>query len=425
MKKLLLVLFSCTLFISCSKDDDSLPVSSAKDLLEFQVLQEGINTEIKDQKVYVYLPSSQKEFSLPLQIKVSEKAKFDLVNEANGTHYSFTSGSKFDFGGEPFFIRVQAEDKTYQDYKVEIIRAEGFQSIRLEVYDTWEGKPTGSPYKIEGKIDEVNKEITFNVPMEYATSLRRGTFLRTTYIGEKDYITVPNQNDFWDFDLFKEIIIHDNKTNENIKYKATILNTDAFIKEIELPLQNAFITSAAAWQSWRFNYIEGLGRNDLLVFALENEKLTNIKPVNLKTSPNSTFTPDANTALDFTKDVEYTGTSQAGNQHKIKIRVIKRKVLTHPHTGIKKINLGVSGEIEYVSISPIVGGSLVNKETGVEYKIETFTNKGPAWYNPKVTAASFVLKDKLPNNQNIYYIPRVTLENGDKVDIDEEFYTSY
>lgn len=424
MKKFLLLLFSCTLFISCS-EDDSPSASSDKNLLEFRILQEGITTEIKDRTVYIYFPSSQKEFSLSLEIKVSEKAKFEFIDEVSKANYLFTSGNKFDFGGEYSVLRVQAEDRTYQDYKLEIVQAEGFQSIRLEVYDTWDGKPIGSPIKIEGKIDDVNKQITFNVPMEYVSSFRRGAFLRTTYIGEKDYITVPNANDFWNFDLFKEIVIHDNKTGENLKYKVVILNTDAFIKEIELPLQNAFVKSASAWQAWSFDYIEGLGRNDLLVFALENEKLTNIKPVNLKTTPNSTFTPDANTALDFTKDVEYIGTSQAGSQHKIKIRVIKRKVLAHPHIGLQKVNMGERGEIEYTSVSPIVGGSLVNRKTGEEYRFETFTNKGAVWNNPKATIASFVMKDKLPNNANVYYIPRVTLENGDKVDVDIEFYAAY
>lgn len=427
MKQILsLITLIAVLFTSCSDDSDDDNRSSENELLKFEV--EGVKTKIEDNTIYVYFEAVEKEFTYPIFLTVSENARAYFVKDNDNIQYAVSNGDTFNFSEGYNTLRVQAKDMSTQDYKIEIVQADGFSSMRIEIYGVWNGKPISIEGIVEGDIDEENKEVTFIVPFEYAQDFRRVMMFRTTYTGDKDYITVPNKNDFLNLSSFKEIYILDNVSQEMVKYSVVILNSDAFIKTIELPLANVFLKSSTAWigNMSDYDYNKGLGRNDHIAFALENENIVNISPISITMTPNSTISPDENQSRDFTEDVKYMGTSESGVQHEIIVRVIKRKVLVSPYTGLQHVINGLNGTIEYVAISPIVSGVLVNTKTKEEYPMENFTNNGSSTSNPRATKASFVMKNVLPAGESatdMLYIPRVTLENGDITDVDIQFYS--
>ena len=80
------------------------------------------------------------------------------------------------------------------------------------------------------------------------------------------------------------------------------------------------------------------------------------------------------------------------------------------------INKG--GTFYFASISPIVSG-LLAKQT---FEMESITTSDNYSY-PKAIVATFVMKDAMPvNGISDIYTPIVTLENGDIVDVNVEFY---
>ena len=428
MKQVLsLITLITVLFTSCSDDStDDNRSSSEKELLKFEV--EGAKTKIVDNTIYVYFEAAEKEFTYPIFLTVSENARAYFVQDNDNSQYTVENGYLFNFSEGYNTLKVQAKDMSTQDYKIEIVQADGFNSMRIEIYAVWQGKPISIEGTIEGDIDEENKKVTFIVPFEYAQDIRRVMMFSTTYTGNKDYTTIPNKNDFLDLSSFKEIYILDNVSQEMVKYSVVILNSDAFIKTIELPLANVFLKSSTAWTGNMsdYDYNKGLGRNDHIVFALENENIVNISPISITMTSNSTISPDENQSRDFSKDVKYIGTSESGVQHEIIVRVIKRKVLVSPYTGLKRVENGLYGTLEYVAISPIVSGVLVNTQTKEEYPMENFTNIGSSTYYPGAIKASFMMKNVLPAGESmtdVLYIPRVTLENEDVTDVDIIFFS--
>ena len=80
-------------------------------------------------------------------------------------------------------------------------------------------------------------------------------------------------------------------------------------------LLNSFVNSVSIWI--------GDNRYEHIVYALENENVKDIKPVSITKTPNSTLSPDENESRDFTNNIVYVGTSEAGSQYNIPVMVIK------------------------------------------------------------------------------------------------------
>ena len=411
MKHFFSVFALCLIFFtSCGSKEEVYVPSSEKELLKFEV--EGATTEIKDNIIYLSFGVKQKDFNLPVKFVTSEKSTINI-------HYNY----KLQLDAKDLIIKVQAEDSSIQEYTIQIILAEGLNSVRIETYSMWEGKTVNLYAVYEGDIDDTNKKITFKIPFEFVNQyFRYGSMLKTTYYGKKEFVTVPNENEFLDFNLFKEYYIIDLGNEESFKYEIVLLNTDAFIKEIELPLLNPFINSSTAWDASMtfFDYNKEMDRYGHIVFALENENIKDIKPISITKTHNSTLSPDENESRDFTNDVVYVGTSEAGNQYNITIRVIKQKVMANPDGNSNRL-INKKGEFDFVSISPIVSGVLVHSETKQTYEMESITIND-SYYYPKTKRATFVMKDDLPAKDFDNYTPRFVLENGDVTDVNVRFY---
>ena len=214
MKHFFSVFTLCMIFFaSCGSNEEIYTPSSEKELLKFEV--EGATTEIKGNIIYLSFGVRQKKFNLLVNYVISEKSSINIYQ-----------GSILRLDAEDLRIRVQAEDSSIQEYTIQIILAEGLNSVRIETYSVWEGKPVDLYAVFEGDIDDANKIITFKIPFDFVSQyFRYGSMLKTTYNGKKEFVTVPNENEFLDFSLFEEYFIMDFENEDYDRYEVVLLNT--------------------------------------------------------------------------------------------------------------------------------------------------------------------------------------------------------
>lgn len=403
---LLFVVLVLFVFNACSPDDDKITLSSEKDILSFVI--PGVETKIDGTTIVVTFPSTQSNYRLTPEVKISEGASIFPQVSVNFEDNNLT-------------FEVTAEDGSKKVYTVVVNKAAGLQSVFMQVvFLIGDEKHVHNNYP--GVIDSEKKTITINMPKSLFDNSHYFYFhLKTTVSGTIDYATIPNENQDVSKDLNEyQFIDYGNNTSD--KYTVKIVNTQINIDDINFPIRKFDMAHFNAAQKVYEKYTEGLNEDDIVVFTFEDQDITNVLPT-MTLSEGATVTPSLDIPVDFSNDVQFTITSENGENTETRtIRVVKKKLLLdYEHNrimidGIRNLN---EHTIHYDAISPVVGGYFTDRESDEEYKIAT-VNKPPYTTNSGYYHKLILEKPLQPKRD---YTFTAILENGDIVVTDKKFET--
>ena len=383
--KLLIIFSLMALSFSCSDDDPVL--SSEKDILKFEI--PNIKTEIKGEKILIYVEASQTDLKFLPQITVSPKAQFTPMLE---NPIDFSSGQTF---------YVTAEDHTQKTYTTEIVKKGGLESIILYfIRDS-----AISYYRYRGIIDHDKQSITFNYDKDEYDLQMYKPVVEINTIGSA-ILDIKNGDEL-PYDR-KEIKITVN--NEEKAYKIIRQNIKNKILNIRIPAGWNYSSLNPHWAY--SDDAEGLTTEDHIVFVLETENLTNVVPTDIKISIGATISPSVTEARDFSKDVKYTVKSETGVSQDIIVRVVKKKTL-FPSSNQTGLYRGVTSRYvseEYKAISKVKEAYIIDIETNEKQKCEITQNYA------KEEKDSYYMIMNAPFADKKKYKLEVVLENGDIVD---------
>lgn len=367
-------------------------LSSEKEILKFTV--EGYKTEIKDGKLYIYGLSWQNKYGIPV-VETSEKA---TVSPIFTERFILSWITKF---------TVTAEDGSTKEYPVIYSQADGIEEIKLNFQYNGESR-----MKYVGIFDEVAKTIT----IDYART-RNNEYegvLEIKTVG--DATTNPKTGTPLE-KILESISVTTKSGTEN--YTLRIRNTDAYIGKLNLPV----VIGESRYASYvNKKYTEGLGNLDLCVFTIDNQNLKNIKPSVFEYSDFATVSPSPTIAQDFSKDVEYTVTSQSGITNKIKIRTIHPKILvTNEINNSDYISYSTvsSTFFEYYhAIGQVSKVEMVNTIT--KEVISCTLSQQQEVTSEKNYYYMVIYTSKTPPKDDIFFM-RVTFPDGSVVDTDARY----
>lgn len=363
-------------------------LSEEKDILKFTI--DGYKTEIKDDKLYINAYSWQTDYGMPV-LEVSEKA---VVSPSFEEMTVLSWINKF---------TVTAEDGSTKVYPVVWAQEDGIKEIKVDFAINGQSRK-----RYIGVFDETSKTITIDYERT-ANNTSEGT-LQITTRGE----ATTNPASGIALDLIPEKITVTTKDGAK-DYTLRVRNTDNYINKVQLDVIEGIGRFA---ESVYTKYREGLEDYDICIFALENENIKNIVPSVFKYSDFATISPSATSAQDFSKDVQYTVTSQSGAIRNVKVRTIPRKIIvSNEHsTGYTIVN---NSFFEYYhAIGQVSKVELINTKT--KEIIPCTLAQQQAITTEKSYYYMTVHMSKTPAEGDVLYM-RVTFPDGSVVDTDARY----
>ncbi len=320
MKKFLLLLTGVMLcfFFSCTKDEK---LSSEKQILEFSISSFGSNGNGKIDEVAKAItfevPSGTDVTKLAPLIKVSPSA---TVVPAIGVEQDFTN---------PVSYTVTAEDGSVQVYVIKVVVLKSVEKQLLSF------KLAGLTPEVTGKVDEVKKTVSLQVP--FGTDV---TGLVPTITFSKGAAVTPASGAKQDFTkaVTYTVTAEDGSKQEYVVAVEVGKNSEKKISEFKL----AGITPQVA----------GVVNEEKKTISLSvpfGTDVTGLVPT-ITSSKGAVVTPASGAKQDFTKAVTYTVTAEDGSKQEYVVAVEVGK------SSDKKIS-----EFKLAGITPQVAG-VVNEE---------------------------------------------------------------
>lgn len=388
----LFILMTLSLVVySCSSDDDP-ELSSEKDILKFEI--PDIKTEINGEKIFIYVEASHQDLHFTPKITISPKA---YLNANLDSPLDFTFEQKFS---------VIAEDKSEKIYTTEVVRNEGLEKVKL--YFLRDGAI--SAYSYYGKIDHEASTITFDYDKDFYDTNDHQPILEITTLG--NVTTTPQNKEYISRNL-QEMKVVANGVEKT--YKTIFRNTKCEIQNIVLSVSTSSYSLGPYWLYPEDN--AGLNSQDKVIFALENEDVSNLVPVSLTLSVNASVSPSVTQARDFTTDVKYTVVSESGESQDVMIRVNKKKTI-FSNALQRGLYQGLSSTYtseSYLAISKVAEAYIVDVETNEKQKCEITQNFATE------AKDSYYMTMTMPVEDKKIYNLEVVLENGDVVDTTKKY----
>ena len=384
--------------LACSSKEDVVPeviLSSENELLNFTIA--NLETEIKDDKILIYTNASALDFNFEPTYALSEFAT--ITPEPTLTDYS-----------EPVSFTVAAQNGVKKTYTTELVINEGLQEIKF-IYEI----ESGFIGEHVGIINEENKKITLLTNKESVMLPNTTAMVEIKTVG--DLQTNPTSGTMVDLDFNTLTIIKTDGVEE--QYAIEFLNINRGIDCIKLNLLGeetcgirlAFGISA---------FYEGLNSNDYIFPILETQDITNLFASTEFIPIGATIEPSLDTSIDFTEDVVFTVTSEAGDSSEITIRIVKTKVFF----GLEFRRVSQTNDYNqtfnsrYYAISKIVKIDLYNAEQDKNFPCTIIEN---SFLPNQESSIAFNMNEVNEANKGLEFQVRVELENGDRILTEQRF----
>ncbi|WP_309609779.1 hypothetical protein [Flavobacterium sp.] len=396
--KFTLLIFISSLFINCSKDDETkTTASSEKNITSFVIPNIETSINQAENKITIFVPASTTSLYFGVTITLSNGAR--LNNYSLNTSIDFTT---------PVEFVVVALDGTSKKYTTQIVKQDGIKFFKLKVIN---------PFFEDrfGVINIQNKTITVDVPKDlisgFQQSIRTIEFEITpgctTNIVSGSVVDINNPQDL--------ILAKSDGTIET--YDVKIRNYENNLRVFVFP-STSFTTSAITLfaypaSNYPLSLTVGLEPSDLIVRTLITEDVSNVIPKSISVSINSTVSPNPTNPQNFNQDVVYTLTSEAGQARNIKVRVLKEKIIFSASANqLNGVTAGGGAFFYYVGISKITGIKFIKENTSEEITGSIFQNY--IHNNTSNNTDEYYLNYGVPTTTlpGIYNL-KVTLENGE------------
>jgi hypothetical protein len=312
-RPVLLLLLSASVMISCKKENDKPSSSNARQILAFKVGEYNGVVNDSDHTVQVNIPYEKLSDMVKAtpDIQISEKA---TINPANGVEVNLR---------DTVLYTVTAENKTTQVYKAFAVQQLDNKLLSMTLDYSWR--------IYQGFIDETNHTVLFKVEFGWNFNAKKLALKAEISGGAAITPALPDS-----IDLTEPVVFTVKGANgKQQAYKVSIVNTANNIDYLGTPFQGIFekvsrsVHISAAAEDFNPEDIVGMpadGSTYAVFTALEREDVSNIALSPLRLPVGATISPDPTVPRNYSKDVTYTVTSQAGTTRNIVIRCIKRKI---------------------------------------------------------------------------------------------------